>query len=446
MSQKNQNSQKLISLKEAISLVIGVVIGSGVFFKTTTVLKSTGSPYIAILAWIIAGVITMCSGLTIGEISSAISKPGGLYAYLKELYGEKAGFLYGWVQVIIYYPAVLAALAIIFSQQITYFVGLTVTQQKICSIALILIMLIIHSISTKVVGKLQLISTVGKLIPLVAIIIFGLISGKSGSFSSFSMNNSTVSGFGAALLGCLWAYDGWISVGNMSGEIENAEKNLPKAIIFGLSIVIVVYVLFNIAILKTMTVNDVMTSTKTASDAAVILFGKVGAAFITLGIIVSVFGALNGNMMAGSRMPLVMSQDRLLPFNEVLSKISPKFNTPINSLILVSTLSCFYALSGSFDTLTNLVVFILWIFFVMGVSGVFLLRTKFKHIKGSYKVPLYPIIPLIGVCGGLYIVVNTLMTNTQNSIIGIVITLLGLPVYFYVKGKEKKENKGDLTA
>ena len=130
MSQKNQNSQKLISLKEAISLVIGVVIGSGVFFKTTTVLKSTGSPYIAILAWIIAGVITMCSGLTIGEISSAISKPGGLYAYLKELYGEKAGFLYGWVQVIIYYPAVLAALAIIFSQQITYFVGLTVTDKR----------------------------------------------------------------------------------------------------------------------------------------------------------------------------------------------------------------------------------------------------------------------------------------------------------------------------
>ena len=149
-------------------------------------------------------------------------------------------------------------------------------------------------------------------------------------------------------------------------------------------------------------------------------------------------------IMAPYRMPLVMSQDRLLPYNEVLSKINPKFNTPINSLILVSTLACLYALSGSFDTLTNLVVFILWIFFVMGVSGVFLLRTKFKHIKGSYKVPLYPIIPLIGVCGGLYIVINTLMTNTQNSIMGIVITLLGLPVYFYVKGKEKKENKVNL--
>lgn len=318
MSQKNQNSKKLINLKEAISLVIGVVIGSGVFFKTTTVLKNTVSPYIAILAWIVAGIVTMCSGLIVGEISSAINKPGGLYAYLKELYGDKTGFLYGWVQVIIYYPAVLAALAIIFSQQLTYFVGLNATQQKISSIALILFMLIVHSISTKVVGKLQVISTIGKLIPLVAIIIFGLISGKSGSFSSFSMNNVTGSGFGAALLGCLWAYDGWISVGNMSGEMENPAKNLPKAIITGLSIVIAVYVLFNIAVLKVMSVDAVMASTKTASDAAVILFGKVGAAFITLGIIVSVFGALNGNMMSGSRMPLVMSQDRLLPFNEVL--------------------------------------------------------------------------------------------------------------------------------
>lgn len=130
-------------------------------------------------------------------------------------------------------------------------------------------------------------------------------------------------------------------------------------------------------------------------------------------------------------------------------KYCSKFNTPINSLILISSLACLYALSGSFDTLTDLVVFILWIFFVMGVSGVFLLRTKFKHIQGSYKVPLYPVIPLVGIYGGLYIVINTLMTNTKNSVVGIIITLLGLPVYFYVKGKERKETekvKNDLAA
>ena len=449
MKNERENQKRLMNLKEAIALVIGVVIGSGVFFKTTVVLKNAGTPYMAILAWSVAGLLTICSGLTMSEISASINKPGGLYAYLTDLYGEKVGFLYGWVQVIVYFPAVLAALAIVFTNQLGTFFNLSPMQLKMAPIILIFALLSVHVVSNAVVGKLQVISTIGKLIPLVAIIVFGLIAGKSGAFSTTTVTGAAGvgTGFGAALLGCLWAYDGWISAANVSGEIENPTKNLPKAIILGISVVIVVYVLFNIAVLKTMDVNAILTSTKTASDASIILFGKVGSAFIGLGILVSVFGALNGYMLAGSRMPLVMSQDRMLPFSDVLSKISPKFNTPINSLVFVSIVSSLYALSGSFDMLTDLVIFILWIFFVMGIAGIFILRKRNKGKSEGYKVPLYPIIPLIGIIGGSYIVENTIVTNPKNSLIGIAITLVGLPVYFYVVNKNKKAaKKEDMAA
>lgn len=439
MENTKENQKNMIGLQEAISLVVGVVIGSGVFFKASTVLKSSGSPIVAILAWSFAGFITICSGLAVAEVGSTISKPGGIYAYLKELYGEKIGFLYGWVQVMIYFPAIIAALSIIFAEQATYFIDLSKNQQTYLAIGLILFLLILHSISTKFVGKIQIFFTIGKLLPLIAIIIFGLIRGSSNGLNNLSLAGGSAKNFGAALLGCLWAYDGWISVSNISGEMENAEKNLPKAIIMGLAIVTFVYVLFNIAVMKVMPVDGIIASNKAASDTAMILFGPIGSAFISVGILVSLFGALNGDMMLGSRMPLVMAQDKLLPFNKTISKIHPRLNTPINALILTSVIACFYTLSGSFDKLTNLVVFVLWIFFVMSVAGVFILRKKFTHLKSSYKVPLYPIVPLIGIGGGLYLLINTLITDTSNSLMGIVITLLGLPVYFYVKSKKVYE-------
>lgn len=425
-----------IGLPGAITMVIGVVIGSGIFFKASTVFKNAGTPVLGILAWLIGGIITLASALTVAEIAAAIPKTGGVFAYLKELYGEKWAFLYGWVQSLIYVPGVAAALSIVFVTQATYFVPMTAVQQKILAIFILFFIMIINILSTKLGSKVQVVSTIAKLIPIFVIIIFGFINGKANGFSSPSINGTHIgaAGFGAAMLGTLWAYDGWINVGNIAGELKNPKRDLPRSIILGLTTAIVVYILINAALVNIMPVSNITASDKPASDAAVVLFGNGGASLIAAGIMISIFGALNGYLLTGVRVPFAMAQDNLFPAPKFFGKVNEKFKTPLNAFIFVIILAALYVLSGSFDTLTNLVVFVMWIFFVMTVIGIFILRKHHKNLNSSsYKVPLYPVTPIIGIVGGIYIIINTLFTDTAYSLYGLGITLIGLPVYYYIK-------------
>ncbi|APH18842.1 APC family permease [Clostridium botulinum] len=434
---KEENLQKNLGLFDAIAIVIGMVIGSGIFFKPAIVFKNAGSPMLGILAWLAGGVITIASGLTVAEIAAAIPKTGGIFVYIKELYGEKFAFLLGWVQSIVYIPGSAAALSIILSIQITSFIPLTAIEQKVLAIAFIIFIMILNIISTKLVSKMQGVISIAKLIPIIAIIALGFIKGTAkGDILNIS-SSSTVSGFGAALLGTLWAYDGWISVGNMAGELKNPKKDLPRSIIIGLGTTIVVYVLINLALINIMPMSAIIASEKPASDAAVVLLGSTGAKIISAGILISIFGALNGYLMTGVRIPLAMSQDRSIPFSKYFSKVHQKSGTPVNAFIFETVLACLYVLSGSFNVLTDLVMFVLWLFFTMAVAGIFVLRTKFKHLDRPYKVPLYPLVPLIGIIGSSYIIISTLITNTFYALCGIGITLLGLPVYSYIKKQNK---------
>jgi APA family basic amino acid/polyamine antiporter len=410
-----------------------MVIGSGIFFKPSIVFRNAGSPTLGILAWVAGGVITMASGLTIAEIAAAIPKTGGIFIYLKELYGEKWAFLFGWVQTVIYVPGAAAALAIVLATQATNFVPMTPIQQKLFAISMLFVITIANVLSTRLSGKIQFVATVAKLIPIFVIIGLGLIKGTAHSFSMPLGATAAGAGFGAAMLGTLWAYDGWVGVGNIAGELKNPRKDIPKSIIFGIIVIITVYVLFNLAIINVVPITDVISSNKVASDVATVLFGKSGSLIITAVILISIFGTLNGYLMTGVRIPFAMAQDKLLPFDKFLGKVNEKYQTPLNAFIFEVGLACLYVFSGSFDSLTDFVIFVLWIFFTMTVAGVFILRTKHKDLERPYKVPLYPIVPLIGVVGGIYILVSTLLTDTSRALIGIAITLIGLPVYWYIK-------------
>lgn len=434
---ESKTLKKEIGLIEAITMVIGVVIGSGIFFKASSVFSNAGTAKLGIFAWVAGGVISMASALTVAEIAAAIPKTGGAFVYLKELYSEKWAFLYGWVQTLIYVPGVVAALSIVFVTQATYFVPMTETTQKMFAIFMIFLIMIINILSTKLAGKVQVFATFAKLIPIFVIIGFGLINGKSHSFGASASTTGSVgiAGFGAAILGTLWAYDGWIGVGNMAGELKNPKKDLPKSIILGLSVTIIVYILINLAIVNVMPLSNIIASNKVASDAAVVLFGSSGAGLIAAGIMISIFGALNGYLMTGVRIPFAMAQDNLFPYSKFFGKINEKFETPINTFLFEVILASIYVLSGSFDTLTNLAVFVVWIFFVMTVAGIFILRSKHKDLDRPYKVPFYPVVPIIGIVGGIYIIISTLLTSTTYAIFGIVITLLGFPVYLYIKKK-----------
>lgn len=429
----SEKTQKNVSSLGASAIVVGMIIGSGIFLKPGIVLGAAGSPIMSILAWIAGGIITLASALTVAEISSAIPKNGGLYVYLEELYGEKWGFLLGWVQSIISYPASVAAQAIAFATSASFFLPLDSTQQKILALGVLAFLLIMNILSTKYGSYIQIAATIGKLVPVIAIIGIGLFSGIAPDSAGFAISGSKeLVGLGAAILGTLWAYDGWIGVTNMTGEIKNPEKKLPLIIGGGVLFVILVYVAFNLAIFFTLPLDAIIASKNPGIDTANALFGPAGGAFISAGIMISVFGALNGYLMTAARVPQAMGERKALLFSNFLAKLHPKFQTPTNALIFESVLAVVYILSGSFNTLTDMLIFVLWIFFVMGVAGIFILRKKHGKGKG-YTVPLYPVVPLIGILGGLYIILSTIKSSPLLSFIGIGVTLIGLPVYYYLK-------------
>ncbi len=252
--------KKEIGLSGAITLVVGMVIGSGIFFKPSIVFNNAGTPTLGILAWIVGGIITMASALTIAEIAAAIPKTGGVFVYLKELYGDKLAFLFGWVQTVIYVPGAAAALAIVLATQATNFIPMTDMQQKLFAILMLVIITTANVLSTKLGSKIQFVATIAKLIPIIIIIALGLIKGTAHSFSLPVGTAAAGAGFGAAMLGTLWAYDGWVGVGNIAGELKNPKKDIPKSIIIGLSVIILVYVLFNLAIINIIPIKEVISS------------------------------------------------------------------------------------------------------------------------------------------------------------------------------------------
>ncbi|WP_430885311.1 APC family permease [Fusibacter sp. JL216-2] len=431
---------KSMGLADAMVMVVGMVIGSGIFFKTSTVLNHAGNPFLSIMAWLAGGCIAMASALTISEIATAIPETGGVFAYLRTLYSEKMAFLYGWVQSLIYVPGSIAALSVVFVTQATFFIPMNDMSQRLLAMGTILFLVVVNIISTKLGSKVQIFATVGKLIPIGIIIFFGLSSGSAGGVKAVTTVASSatgLAGFGAAMLGTLWAYDGWIGVTNIAGELKNPGKDLPKAIIFGLSAIIIVYVLFNTALINVVPAESLMGSEKPATDVSVALFGDAGAALIAGGIMVSIFGALNGYLMTGVRIPFAMGQRGLFPYSEKIGRLSDKGATPVNALVLEGLLACLYVLSGSFEILTNLAMFVVWIFFIITVAGIFKLRKSFGHLKRTYHVPLYPFMPIVGIAGGLYIVISTIFNDAYTAGFGIAITLTGLPVYAMIKKKAK---------
>jgi APA family basic amino acid/polyamine antiporter len=306
--------------------------------------------------------------------------------------------------------------------------------QKLLAVFVAALLTGVNILSTEFAGKVQVVVTIAKLLPIFVIIAFGLVQGTVHQFTPMATEASTAAGFGAAILGTLWAYEGWVNVANVAGEIKNPAKNLPKAIVVGLTVVMVAYIGVNLAVINVLPMSAVVSSKKAASDVAVVLFGTGGAAFISAGIMISIFGAMNAFILTGARVPYAMAKDNLAPFKGFFSKETVS-GTPVNALIFQLVLSIGYIFSGSFDMLTNLVVFVLWIFFVLAVAGVFVLRKKHQELSSEYKVPLYPIVPIVGIIGGAYILISTLMTDTKNALIGIVIALVGIPVYMFINKK-----------
>ncbi|MGL4655286.1 MAG: APC family permease [Sarcina sp.] len=438
--------KKTVSFWAALSTVIGLVIGSGVFFKPQAIFQSTGgAPGLGILAWIIGGIITIAAGLTATEISAAFPETGGMMVYMREIYGPKLSYLTAWMQTILYFPAVLAALAILFSEQACQLLGMPHLKIPI-AIGVIILLVLLNLIGSKTSGLIQIVSTIGKLIPIVLIIVVGLFKHPSTSHIMTPMighNINFATALGQVLVATLFAYDGWIYVGNIAGEMKNPSKDLPKAIIGGLMLVMAVYVIINVVFVMVVPASQIAVNATPASAVALKLFGDVGAKIIDIGILVSIFGTLNGYTLTAPRVPFALATSGLLPFSKTFAKLN-KANVPANATWLMAILAVLYALSGQFNLLSNLTIFTIWIFYSLIFIGVFKLRKQKPDLHRPYKVIGYPVIPVVAILGGLFVVINQLfMSGLQSSIIalsGLIITLIGFPMYFYME-KKKKANE-----
>ena len=445
---ENKQLQKNLGIAAALSTVVGMVIGGGVFFKPQAVYTLTGgAPGLGILAWIIAGIMTITAGLTAAEVSAAIPKTGGMMVYIEEIYGKKLGFLTGWMQTVLFFPATAAAIAVMFGQQAALLLNNSSLVMPM-SIGVILLIGILNTFGSKTSGAIQTVSTVCKLIPLVLIIVFGFIK---GSGDNPIMNPLVAEGIrpmgiiGQLLVAILFAYDGWINVGALAGEMKNPGKDLPKAIIGGLSIVMAINVVINLAYLWVLPASELAQYASPASIVAEKIFGPVGGKLINVGILVSVFGCLNGYLLTGPRIPYTLANQKLLP--ATFGKLN-KNGVPANATLFMVVLSVIYALSGQFNLLSDLSMFAIWAFYTLTFIGVIKLRKTQPDLKRPYKVPFYPVIPIISICSGLFVVIDQLflagMKSSMISLGGVIVTLIGLPVYAVMtknKPELQEENK-----
>ena len=447
---ENKQLQKNLGIAAALSTVVGMVIGGGVFFKPQAVYTLTGgAPGLGILAWIIAGIMTITAGLTAAEVSAAIPKTGGMMVYIEEIYGKKLGFLTGWMQTVLFFPATAAAIAVMFGQQAAILLNNPSIVMPM-SIGVILLIGILNTFGSKTSGAIQTVSTVCKLIPLVLIIVFGFIK---GSGDNPIMNPLVAEGIrpmgiiGQLLVAILFAYDGWINVGALAGEMKNPGKDLPKAIIGGLSIVMAINVVINLAYLWVLPASELAQYASPASIVAEKIFGPVGGKLINVGILVSVFGCLNGYLLTGPRIPYTLANQKLLP--ATFGKLN-KNGVPANATLFMVVLSVIYALSGQFNLLSDLSMFAIWAFYTLTFIGVIKLRKTQPDLKRPYKVPFYPVIPIISICSGLFVVIDQLflagMKSSMISLGGVIVTLIGLPVYAVMTKKKPELEEENKTA
>lgn len=427
-------------LTVAVSMVVGIVIGIGIFFKTSQILLSTDlNPMAAITAWILGGIISVLSGLTVAEVGAAIPETGGTFAWVRKIYGDKLAFLVGWAQVTIYNPAIIALIAYYFAFFTMQFLGIesTVFIHVSISFSAMIFVYLINIYTKNFGGKLQTIVTVAKILPIFLIIIFGLlyVPETAPEVSSTPLEVSSDKSFwllvGTAILPIMFAFDGWIYVGTIAGDLKDPKRDLPKAIIFGLSFIAVVYILLNIALLNVYS-PDILVE-KGMFGVAEEIFGAMGSKFVYAGIVISAFGGLNGFILVTTRVPYSLADERLFPKSDYFNQIEDKTGQPLRSSYLMLVISLAYLItmfvSGEVDAFGDVPIALIWIFYTIVFVGLIVLRKKQPNLERPYRVPLYPIIPILSIIGGLTVGISALISEPGYFILSIIVTLSGL--FFY---------------
>ena len=456
-----------LGLTAAVSVNVANVIGTGVFLKARVMTCNVGTPAKALTVWLVAGLLSLAGALTYAELLAMMPRAAGEYGIMRDAYGRPWGFIYGWTQFAIARSASAAALAVgfaIFLNQLVngalavkFFTlhlpgGLEIPfgRLQLVALAAIALTVLINCAAVTFSGAVATLLTAIKVVLLIGVGL-GAFFYSGGDWSHLAQANAGgacegvaittggLAGFAAAMLGALWAYDGWNNITFLAGEVKNPERNLPLGLIISMFLVMGLYLLVNLGYYHVLTPTEVANVPASLSVAAEVVHRLLGAIALTLmaaAMMMSSFGALHASILATSRVPYAMARDRL--FFEGLSKVSPRTRVPIRSLIVLGIWSSVLALSGSYDTLTDSAIFALTIFYAFVAGSVFIFRRRLPDAPRPYRTWGYPVVPIVFLVVTTWLILRTIWDNPKQSAIGLGLILIGVPVYLIWSKRDRE--------
>ncbi|HEX2694426.1 MAG TPA: amino acid permease [Acidobacteriota bacterium] len=436
------NLSRVLGLWDVMATVIGGVIGSGIFLVPKSIATVLPSPLLMLSVWVFGGLLSFFGALVFSELGAAMPEAGGMYVFLREAYGPLLSFLFGWTLFLVIDSGAIATLTVAFaSRYLPYFFKMSPLVIKAVSVAFIVFLAAVNIAGVRAGANLQNLLTIiktGALI-IVAGVIFVFGKGSIANFVSPAPDLGSpgiLGAFGIGLVAVLWAYKGWESSTYSAGEVKKPERNIPLGILLGTLAVVAVYILVNLAYLYVLPVGEIAKSDRIASDALRLVTGPVGGSLIALVILFSIMGAANQNILCSPRVYFAMARDGL--FFKRIADAHPKYLTPYVSIVAISVWSIILSLFfGTFEQLFTYVIFGQWIFFGLTVAAVIILRKKRPDMPRPYRTWGYPFTPIFFILAALFISLNSLINEFRNAIIGLIIILLGVPVYFYWKNKKR---------
>ncbi len=459
--------RRALGVWSAAAIVVGTVIGSGIFLVPKNMILAVGSPGMVFAVWVVGGLLTLFGALSYAELSAMLPGAGGEYVYLREAYGPFWGFVYGWTQMWVAKSGSLATLATGFFLYLANFrpelnavwvtvplpIGgngapLEIRYGQILAAGVIAFLGLVNYFGVKIGGNVQVVVTIVKVGLIAAIIVIGL-GGGHGTAANYGGGVPApggITGFFAALVAALWAYDGWNNVSMVASEVRRPQRNLPLALIAGTLGVIVIYLLANLAYFYVLAPQQVAGADRVASEMMRQILGGPGAAAVSIAAMISIFAALNGSILSGARVPFAMARDGL--FFRPVAYIHPRFQTPSVSILALTGWACLLVLSGRYDQLYTYVIFASVILYAMATASVIVLRHKRPDLARPYKTLGYPVVPLLFVLAMASLVASTLWKSPRESLMGLVIIALGVPFYLHWKRHARTGaivDAGDLT-
>jgi APA family basic amino acid/polyamine antiporter len=442
---------RAIGLRSAVLLVVGSVIGSGIFLTTGDMAALIPSASLLLLAWVLGGVLVIAGGLTYAEMGAMFPRSGGVYVFLREAYGGLPAFLYGWTSLLVVITGSTAAVAVGFAEYLSYFIPALATSRIVLSVAVpwgtfsisagqlvaaasIAVLGAVNYVGVRTGNMVNVVLTAAKVAGLLAIPVMALLYGAvAPSFVPVVPAEVVrpMASFGVAMIAVLWTYEAWYYVTYAAGEIKDPQRNVPRALVIGVLALIGIYVVVNVAYLHALTMGEMKGVTRIAERAASELMGPAGAGFVALTVVISTFGCNAAGILGGSRVLFAMGLDGV--FLPAASRVHPRYRTPHVAILALTTWSIVLALSGTYTQLFTYVMFSSILFNVATGCALFRLRKVRPDHPRPYRAWGYPLVPAVFVIGSAAFVLNTLMERPVESIAGIGLLLLGVPVYWYSK-------------